>query len=162
MVFLSRLIFLGLFPWTGFIWPALRAALPAEWSRRSEYTDKAFLLVWAAFIFLFFSASKSKLVPYVLPVFPPLALVLGSYLAPRMRTPSATGLRVGFLGFSVVSGLLGVALMAVFLKPKLLGTVANADELSRFALLAGVFLFGGALGVYLLLRSENIRRWLCD
>jgi 4-amino-4-deoxy-L-arabinose transferase-like glycosyltransferase len=150
-------ILLGFFPWTGFIWPALRTALPAEWTRRSEYTDKAFLLVWAAFIFLFFSASKSKLVPYVLPVFPPLALVMGGYLAPRMRTPSATGLRAGFLGFSVVSGLLGVALMTVFLRPKLLGSVANAEELSRFGMLAGVFLFGGALGVHLLLRSENTK-----
>lgn len=151
------IILLGSFPWTGFIWPALRAALPARSIRRSEYTDKAFLLVWAAFIFLFFSASKSKLVPYVLPVFPPLALLLGGYLAPRMRTPFATGLRAGFIGFSTIAGLLGVALMAVFLKPKLLGNVANADELSRFGLLAGVFLFGGALGVYLLWRSENTK-----
>jgi hypothetical protein len=114
-------------------------------------------LVWAAFIFLFFSASKSKLVPYILPVFPPLALILGQYLAPRMRNTSASGLRAGFLGFSIVSGLLGVGLIAIFFRPSLLGTVANADVLSHFAMLAGVFLFGGALGVYLLYRSENTR-----
>jgi 4-amino-4-deoxy-L-arabinose transferase-like glycosyltransferase len=148
---------LGMFPWTGFLWPALRNALPANWSRRSEYTDKAFLLVWVGFIFLFFSASKSKLVPYVLPIFPPLALIVGQYLAPRMRTMSATGLRAGFLGFSVISGLLGVALMIIFLKPTLLGAVANIDEVSRFAMLAGVFLFGGSVGVYFLLRSENTK-----
>ncbi len=153
--FFIPIVLLGFFPWTGFLWPALRTALPVNWTRRSEYTEKAFLLVWAAFIFLFFSASKSKLVPYVLPVFPPLALVLGSYLAQRMRTPSAPGLRAGFLGFSVVSGLLGLALMTVFLKPKLLGAVANVEELSRFAMVAGIFLLGGAIGVYLLLRREK-------
>jgi 4-amino-4-deoxy-L-arabinose transferase-like glycosyltransferase len=155
--FFLPVIFLGLFPWSGFLWPALRSTVPREWTRRSEYTDKAFLLVWAAFILLFFSVSDSKLVPYVLPVFPPLAVILGGYLGPRMRTPSAPGLGAGFLGFSVVAGLLGAALIAVFLKPKLLGAVANVQELSHFAMLAGVFLLGGALGVYLLLRSENTK-----
>ena len=146
---------LGLFPWTGFLWPALRTALPENWTRRADYTDRAFPLVWAAFIFLFFSASKSKLVPYILPVFPPLALILGQYLAPRMRSASAGGLRAGFVGFSIISGLLGIGLMVVFFRPSLLGAIANADVLSHFGMLAGVFLFGGALGVYLLYRSEN-------
>jgi 4-amino-4-deoxy-L-arabinose transferase-like glycosyltransferase len=36
-----------------------------------------YLLVWAAFIFLFFSKSSSKLIPYILPTFPPLALLVG-------------------------------------------------------------------------------------
>ncbi|MEO6995095.1 MAG: phospholipid carrier-dependent glycosyltransferase [Lacunisphaera sp.] len=152
--FFLPIIFMGLFPWSGFIWPALRSALPASWTRRSEYTDKAFLLVWIGFILLFFSVSDSKLVPYILPVFPPLAVILGCYLAPRMSSPSATGLRVGFIGFSIVAGLLGVALIAIFLRPELLGHVANLIELSRFALLAGVFLLGGALGVYFLSRSR--------
>lgn len=150
-------VLLGLFPWTGFLWPALRTALPGNSTRRADYTDRAFPLVWAAFIFLFFSASKSKLVPYILPVFPPLALVLGQYLAPRMRNASAMGLRAGFLGFSVVSGLLGIALIAVFFRPSLLGAVANADVLSGLAMPAGVFLLGGALGVFLLYRSGNTR-----
>ena len=155
--FFLPIIFLGLFPWSGFIWPALRSVLPAGWTRRSEYTDRAFLLVWAAFILLFFSVSDSKLVPYILPVFPPLAVIIGGYLAPGMRTPSATGLRAGFVGFSLVAGLLGVALIAIFLRPELLGHVANLVELSRFALLAGVFLLGGALGVYFLSRSRTTK-----
>ena len=39
------------------------------------------LIVWSAFVVLFFSASGSKLPAYILPAFPPLALVLGRYLA---------------------------------------------------------------------------------
>ena len=37
----------------------------------------AFLVIWAVFIFLFFSAARSKLVWYILPVYPPLAIMIG-------------------------------------------------------------------------------------
>ena len=50
-------ILLGFFPWTGFLWPALRTALPKKGTRRTDYTDRAFPLVWVAFIFIFFSFS---------------------------------------------------------------------------------------------------------
>ena len=93
----------------------------------------------------------------MLPVFPPLALVLGHYLAPVWRNPSARGLRAGFIGFSAIAGLLGVGLMGLFFKPALLGATVNADEIGHFAMLSGVFLLGGAVGVYLLQRSENPR-----
>ena len=61
-------------PWSFFIPEALRRA----WrERRSEHGDTlAWLAIWALFIFLFFSKSNSKLVPYILPVFPPLALLI--------------------------------------------------------------------------------------
>jgi len=67
----------GILPWlTVLAWGARRAwregaanALGFSWQR--------FALVWAAFVFLFFSASGSKLPSYVLPMFPPLALVVG-------------------------------------------------------------------------------------
>ena len=151
------IVLIGLFPWTGFLWPALRTALPENWRRRSEYTDQAFPLVWAAFIFLFFSASKSKLVPYIVPVFPPLALILGQYIAPRMRNPSAGGLRTGLVGFSMIAGLLGVALIVIFFKPALLGAVSNIETLSHLAMFAGAFLLGGAIGVYFLQRGEHTK-----
>ncbi len=153
--FFIPIVLLGLFPWTGFLFGAVRTAVQGGWNQRAESADRLFPLLWAAFIFLFFSASKSKLVPYMLPVFPPLALVLGPYLAPRLRTNSATGLRAGFIGFSVIGGLLGLALIAVFIKPALLGAVANADGLSHFAMLCGVFLLGGAIGVQLLQQSGS-------
>jgi len=41
------------------------------------FSWQRFALVWAAFVFVFFSASSSKLASYVLPMFGPLALVVG-------------------------------------------------------------------------------------
>ncbi len=46
-----------------------------------------FCLAWAAFVFVFFSASGSKLPSYILPLFPALALVLGLELT---RMPART------------------------------------------------------------------------
>ena len=66
-------------PWSFFI----PAALAGTWrERRTPGGDsRLWLLIWAAFIFAFFSKSNSKLVPYILPVFPPLALLTGHALS---------------------------------------------------------------------------------
>ena len=71
-----------MFPWSLY---ALRAVARAWGERRHPNGDRLmFLLAWAAFIFLFFSASHSKLVPYILPVFPPLALLTGKMFSDAM------------------------------------------------------------------------------
>lgn len=78
--FFLPVLAVGLLPWTFFLPRALQQALAAEGEERQE---TAFLLLWAGLIFVFFSLSDSKLVPYVLPVAPPLALLLGRVLAGR-------------------------------------------------------------------------------
>ncbi|MDE3060515.1 MAG: glycosyltransferase family 39 protein [Pseudomonadota bacterium] len=64
----------GLLPWTGLLFPTLRQV-------RLKEPATLFLLIWIALPFLFFSASHSKLAPYIFPVFPPLSMLLGRYLA---------------------------------------------------------------------------------
>jgi 4-amino-4-deoxy-L-arabinose transferase-like glycosyltransferase len=65
----------GFIPWSGY----LPAAAVVLWRRRRALTEPAlFALCWFAAIFLFFSASSGKCLIYILPVFPPLALILGS------------------------------------------------------------------------------------
>jgi 4-amino-4-deoxy-L-arabinose transferase-like glycosyltransferase len=71
----------GLLPWLTVLaygaWPAWRDGTP----NALGFSWQRFALVWAAFVFLFFSASGSKLPSYILPMFPPLALVIGWLLA---------------------------------------------------------------------------------
>jgi 4-amino-4-deoxy-L-arabinose transferase-like glycosyltransferase len=63
-------------PWSFFI----PGALGRAWRDRNHESGQAalFLLIWSLFIFLFFSKSGSKLVPYMLPIFPPLAILVGN------------------------------------------------------------------------------------
>jgi 4-amino-4-deoxy-L-arabinose transferase-like glycosyltransferase len=69
------LFVLGMLPWTSalpWLWP--RGALAG---RRGALAPADLLLVWSAFVLLFFSASGSKLPSYILPMFPALALLTG-------------------------------------------------------------------------------------
>src|SRR6185369_14652829 len=77
--FFIPILLLTMFPWSLY---GVRAIVRA-WKERWQHNgDKLlFLLVWTAVIFLFFSASHSKLIPYILPVFPPLALLMGKMFA---------------------------------------------------------------------------------
>lgn len=60
-------------PWSFFI----PGALGRAWrNRHHEGLPGLFLLIWSVLIFLFFSKSNSKLVPYLLPIFPPLAIMI--------------------------------------------------------------------------------------
>ena len=74
-------------------------ALGFSWQR--------FALIWAAFVFLFFSASGSKLASYILPMFAPLALVVG-WLLVRLdqRTLFCLTLPLAIAGAIVAIGVL--------------------------------------------------------
>ena len=69
----------GMLPWT----VTLIDALARAWKREPQqrFQVQRFLLLWAAVVFVFFSASSSKLVSYILPMFPALALLTGARLA---------------------------------------------------------------------------------
>ena len=77
----------GILPWL----TVLAWAAPRLWSdarrRRQRLRLAALRLVWSAFIFVFFSLSGSKLPSYILPIFPPLALLIGR--PARRPAPSA-------------------------------------------------------------------------
>jgi 4-amino-4-deoxy-L-arabinose transferase-like glycosyltransferase len=65
-------------PWTVFALPALFAY---KLERKSIVNPASFLLVlWFAVVFLFFSFSDTKRDLYLLPLFPPLALLVGVYI----------------------------------------------------------------------------------
>jgi 4-amino-4-deoxy-L-arabinose transferase-like glycosyltransferase len=145
------IVLLGLFPWTGFLWAGLREAGRGGWANRAKNADTWFFLTWAGFVFLFFSASHSKLPPYILPVFPALAVLIGRRLAPAV-TEGAASLRRGLVVFSFVGGLLAVALCAVVVWPRLVHGMsapqAQALRPSAFAM-AAVLLLGGILTPWL-------------
>ena len=77
----------GILPWlTVFFWTAKRMWADAR-SEDNGFNWQRFALVWAAVIFVFFSVSGSKLPSYILPIFPALALAIGSQLT---TLPDAT------------------------------------------------------------------------
>ncbi|HEV8253962.1 MAG TPA: glycosyltransferase family 39 protein [Vicinamibacteria bacterium] len=94
-------LLVGLFPWSGFVLPALGAVRP-----RLHRVD-VFVLLWLAVPFAFFSAAGAKLPGYILPCFAPAALLIGraaEAIVKRQPFPPGTGARAAaLLNFAVAA-----------------------------------------------------------
>ena len=73
------ILLVGMLPWTFLMFDAGVRAMRRE--SATGFQPKRFLLAWSLFVFVFFSASSSKLPSYILPIFPALALLIGEYLS---------------------------------------------------------------------------------
>jgi len=141
--FFLPVVLLGLFPWTGFLWSAGRDLLSGGWAAaRGANADRWFFVIWAAFIFLGFSISHSKLAPYILPIFPALAVLVGAGLVPALAVSDAARmLRAGLRTFSFLCGLLAVAVVVIMARPALV----KMDPAQALALQPSAFLMAAAL-----------------
>jgi 4-amino-4-deoxy-L-arabinose transferase-like glycosyltransferase len=94
----------GSVPWVGVLVQSLALGAQAR-SEPTRFKPRLLLLVWVAFIILFFTKSNSKLPGYIVPVFPAVALLVANYLdggsrRGRMLTAGLTALLgAGLLGF---------------------------------------------------------------
>ena len=98
------LLIVGISPWLGLLPQALWRGVRQQ---AGSFQPAKLLLVWALFIFFFFSISSSKLPSYILPVFPALALLVALHLE---RKPFR-GLRFA----SLLMGLAGLAGLGVWI-----------------------------------------------
>jgi len=139
------LLAIGSLPWLGVLLQSLvQAARRQPDEGHATFRPRLLLLVWTLFILLFFTKSNSKLPGYILPVFPAVALLMGSYLE--------TGTRRSRMATGLLTALLGVALLV--LVPYMLKFAKHPGEDALYAayqpwvLASGiVFLVGGALGM---------------
>jgi 4-amino-4-deoxy-L-arabinose transferase-like glycosyltransferase len=164
----------GTVPWT---LPALRAVAFGWRSRGSndKFSPAFFLWIWVVFICVFFSLSDSKLMPYILPAMPALAVLIGTLPAPRLKqdfyyTAIATaGIGVvlacaTFYGPALIPDSAGRPYFLLLTKPlreiALLLIVSGAFvwvQRERSATRAGVILGAGwCLAVLLLVRTASL------
>ncbi|HTI16186.1 MAG TPA: glycosyltransferase family 39 protein [Trinickia sp.] len=115
-------ILIGFLPWLSIAVQSVRHAA-REAVHHNGFQPATLLFVWSGFIFLFFSASHSKLVSYVLPIAPALALLIGAYLP---QVPRKTWQR-HLVGYAIF--LVAAAVGAVFLGK--LGSARTPNELYR-------------------------------
>lgn len=151
--FFGPVLLLGLFPWPVFGYQALRHHLRGSWQQQQAKDSTWFLLIWIVVIVGFFSLSQSKLIPYVLPVIPAAAMLLGSYLSTQWEREESKGFRHGLFAFAGVFGLLA---SAVCLLPA--GEVAEtvaALGFWRWILVAWLALGGGATAWLTLRRGHQ-------
>lgn len=77
--FFVPMIILGMFPWMGFL-PSLfsKEGIIRHTESIRNRNDMRFLLAWFLVVFIFYSLSDSKLVPYILPCLSPLSIMLAA------------------------------------------------------------------------------------
>ncbi|MCZ6913122.1 MAG: glycosyltransferase family 39 protein [Rickettsia endosymbiont of Ixodes persulcatus] len=79
--FFIPILFAGFLPWVVFLFQAIAVNFPKTRQQIREKSNHVFLFLWIGIIFSFFSLSHSKLIPYILPIFPAIALLTGNYLS---------------------------------------------------------------------------------
>ncbi len=156
-------LIVGSMPWSVFLaptlWYAFRREALAEGGERKTNAGKQFLLCWVAVWLVFFTAARTKLPNYILPIYPAMALLTASFLddwrrgrivVPTWLMPtSLTCLAVAGVGVGVGLLLAGDALPLALPGRRLPG-------LERGAWLGCVFLVGAAAGALCLRRGWRV------
>lgn len=140
------------------VMPLLLLALPAIWADRAS-RETRFLIAWAVPFWLVFEAVPTKLLHYLLPIFPALALLAVRQFAFPVARP-ALWLKV-VAGFTLLPGLvLGAALAVIAARggasPAVVAMLAGAVALA--ALLLGYGFLQGVMGDR---RSRFVLSLLC-
>ncbi|MFU8797455.1 MAG: glycosyltransferase family 39 protein [Gammaproteobacteria bacterium] len=140
--FFIPITLIGFFPWIVFLGQAITQQI------RMRTKREIFLLLWAGLILIFFSLSNSKLIPYVLPIFPPLAIITGHYLTKK----NTQGIRIGFhlLPLSAIAIALAVVYLPTFGNiPHLMATQAALRHIA-------IVLLIGTIVTYLVYRWKSL------
>src|SRR6202035_2213546 len=141
--FFGMVFLIGTVPWTV---PALRVIF-SGWRDRAlqgSFSPGFFLWVWVIFVCLFFSLSDSKLMPYILPAMPALAVLIA-------MLPIAA-LKRDFLITAILTAVVGLGLgVASFYLPALVPDSPNRPyflllakplrEVAALLLVSGVFVW---------------------
>jgi 4-amino-4-deoxy-L-arabinose transferase-like glycosyltransferase len=140
---------LGVMPWT-FLLPA---TVRFHWRRR--FDDRTlWLILWAFLPILFFSMSKSKLPHYVLPSFPPLAILIGVAVS-RIMSDSQERLRYGFGASWVVLSSLFIYLAAGVIAPEIFPKIIRG----RYDSIALLFWTSAAISLALVYLTSKRTLW---
>ena len=122
-----------------------------SWKNRKN-TLYLFLLIWSGWVFGFFSISNSKLIPYILPMFPPLAMLIGNVISKLWNQSSENDSSLGIYSalsiFICLAGCIMTFFFSEFLHEK--------TELFKYIhILIGIF-FISALGTYYYSKQQKI------
>jgi 4-amino-4-deoxy-L-arabinose transferase-like glycosyltransferase len=147
--FFLPVLALGFLPWVTLLPGALRFAWRAA---RDGERPTSLLLLWAAFVLLFFSLSQSKLAPYILPLFPALSLLTGRAIAGLPAQRFAAHLRV----VAWFAGGVGAIVLLLWRAAPAAALVARASTTSILGFAAAFLLLalGAGIGVRLSRRGQ--------
>ncbi len=151
--FFVAVLALGILPWLGLLLQGLWSGVK---NVNSEFQPKKMLLVWTLFIFVFFSISNSKLIGYILPIFPSIAILIACQIesssSNRLRFAATLFTIVGLIGF--VYGLIARSKMTVIDAPAV-EIALNQAFLPWLMFACALICFGGFVSVMIAPRQKD-------
>lgn len=151
--FYVPVVLIGFFPWTIFLIAALSENLIALYKNAKAHAITLFLVLWTIIIFAFFSTPHSKIITYILPIFPALALIVGNYLSDHWETYSEKKLFREKIIFLVSSILMSIILLAIAYFP-IIDIAATSKP--YLITIATIFIIS-ALCSFLLFRKSTLK-----
>lgn len=115
--FYAPVVLAGFFPWTVFLYQTFKETIRQIWQAPKERATELFLILWVFIVFTFFSIPHSKIVSYILPIFPALALLVGRYLATHWQSVTENTARQLCLLLSILSLLISLLLISLSFYP---------------------------------------------
>jgi 4-amino-4-deoxy-L-arabinose transferase-like glycosyltransferase len=106
--FFIPVVLLGMLPWASLLPTTLARVFPRNLAMCRKNPRELFFLLWAIVPFVFFSISNSKLIPYILPVFPALAVLMARRIETGLANKESFKAEIfGFSGlcFILIGGL---------------------------------------------------------
>ena len=116
MWFFVPILIAGLIPWAGLL-PDIFLEAARQIGYKSTRSFGVFLGLWFAVPFIFFSLSSSKLIPYIVPCMPPLAILGGRILCCIAGGDGERGKRLLIMSFVIwliltIGGFVYIAVMS--------------------------------------------------
>ena len=111
--FYLPIVLIGFFPWSGFIIQVMGKNIRRIWQARHTYQTELFLLLWTIIVFVFFSIPRSKTITYILPIFPPLALLTGKYLSDMWNHAGQKSIFYSRIAIGITGILFAIALLSL-------------------------------------------------
>jgi 4-amino-4-deoxy-L-arabinose transferase-like glycosyltransferase len=156
--FYAVVLLAGFFPWVTFLPAAVHQLLSLAKSHKAQvasqntnYLLPLYAAIWAVFIFLFFSAGNTKLLTYILPLFPALALWVASVFTEKAVKSEADAYKNTswrwltipawvLVGITCIGGLVFSTQMDKLMPREAAGVQANGYNIAAVAILITGFI----------------------
>ena len=149
----------GLIPWLFLLPQSVADALKGGWKNlRANNSPMLFFGVWAVFVVLFFSFSKSKLVPYIISIYPALAVIVGVWLAKVWKNPAEFKLKPAAWLFIAGGYLLSAAPAVIYFVQLHKGKLIDPQEAAIVLAVFGICMFAATTFALVQLLKNGVAR----
>ena len=155
--FLPSVLFFGFLPWIFFLIQSVYSSLVnLKGKENPERKTLVFLLLWAGLIYLFFQCSHSQLMPYILPIFPALSIVVARYFCSLAEVPRSRGVFWGLMSLSIFAVLFILAMALI-----LMGVFGPYQQLilglnAHYFIASGLIFFAIPIFAWVAYRNKSI------